>query len=187
MIVVIAISTLIFGVITWTIVFFYTTNAYVIEQSDAVSAGRAGIEELVSDIRESTYSDIGSYPVVSMATTSVVFYSDVDLDTNVEYIRYYLSGTEFRRDSKQATGNPLSYTNAATTTSVIARNVRNGEQGIPIFTYYNEDGDVITNMSQVSDLRFVSIRLIVNVNPNRLPNEFVIRSSATLRNIVSEN
>ena len=52
-----------------------------------------------------------------------------------------------------------------------------------IFTYYNGDGLEIIPGNDLDEVRFVEVNLIVNVDPNRQPEEFVLRSSAYLRNL----
>ena len=44
-------------------------------------------------------------------------------------------------------------------------------------------GTEITDYDNISDVSFVKVNLIVNVNPLRLPNEFMLRGTATLRNL----
>jgi len=83
----------------------------------------------------------------------------------------------------EPSGDPLVYTDAETS-SVVSNQVRNVANSITTFTYYDEDGILITDYARAADVRFVRLDLVVNVNPNRLPNELTLRSSATLRNLI---
>lgn len=177
------------GMVTSAIVFFYRTNAYTMQQSSAIASARKGVEVAVEDIREATYSDEGIYPVYDMGSTTFYCYSDIDKDDHVERVRFYLTGTASTTLVKEVTnsgGDPLSYDGpeATTTTEIISEHVRNNDLATKIFIYYDNTGTEITDYNKVLDVSFVEIKLIVNVNPNRAPDDFELRSSTALRNYV---
>jgi type II secretory pathway pseudopilin PulG len=179
----VGIIVIIMGVVVSSVLFFYRANSVTLEQSYEVDQARKGVSHLVRDLREATLADTGAYPLASLASTSLTFYSDVDGDTNVEQITYALIGTTtLTRTVLNSTGNPLAYTGVGSSTNV-SQYVRNLEEGQPIFRYYDEDGAEISNYTDILRPRFVSITLIVNISPVRAPNEFTLRSSATLRNL----
>src|SRR5690606_26495087 len=128
-------------------------------------------------------SDTGAYPLVAIGSTTMAFYSDLDRDNDVELIRLYLDGTSFKKRVTNPTGSPAVYNEANGTESVVSQNVRNIEQGVPIFEYFNSAGTKITSYGNVTPAVFVKVSLIVNVNPETLPNEYVLRSSAAIRNL----
>jgi hypothetical protein len=169
--------------ITSTLITFYRSNAYTIEQGLAVESARRGMARTVREMREIQYASNGAYPIVSIAQDSFTFYSDVDSDTAIERVRYVVEGTDFVRYVLDPTGDPLAYTGTETS-SVVSDEVRNLGNNITTFTYYDTDGAVITDYSRAVYVRFVRLDLVVNVNPNRLPNELTLRSSATLRNLI---
>lgn len=178
-----SIFVVIVGILVSSLTIFYRSNEYNLEQAVAVNSARKGVELMVRELREVTFSEEGSYPIIDMSTTSISFYSDTDRDDGIERIRYTLMGNEFRRAQTDATGVPLQYNNLDEATSTVAYDVRNNEQGIPIFDYFNSEGNQILDMNSIADVAFVRVNLVVNINPIRLPNEFVLRSSATLRNL----
>lgn len=179
----IAVSTVIIGAITASVLYFYRSNTNILEQTIQVENARRGVEFMMRDIREAAYSDLGNFPVAAIATTSFTFYTDLDRDKSVEKVRYYLEGTVLKKSLVNATGVPLVYNDATAEVSTISQYIRNGIQGLPVFRYYTATGTEITNFSNVQDVAFVSTSLIVNVNPERLPGEFTLHSSATLRNL----
>lgn len=181
-VVAVAIVAVIMLAIVGSIIFFYRANRSALEQSFQINNARKGVELLVRDLREATAGDDGSYAVVSVASTSVSFFSDIDSDLTVERISYELSGTTLFRGVLDSSGVPLSYAGAAAT-STVSEYVRNLEESEPIFRYYNTDGIEITNYADFQKVRFVSVSLIVNIEPIRAPEEFTLRSSATLRNL----
>lgn len=172
-------------VVTSFIVSFYRYNAYGIEQSSAIGSARRGIDPTINNIREATYSDEGAYPVISAAQNSFSFYSDIDSDNGIEKVRLFLDSGTFKKGITKSAGDPLSYDGQPETFLLMSDNVRNVEQGVKIFTYYDSSGAEVTDLSDVSSITFLTMDVIVNVNPNRDPNEFTLRASAALRNLKS--
>ncbi|MCW9054511.1 MAG: type II secretion system GspH family protein [Candidatus Pacebacteria bacterium] len=176
---------IVLGALVASIGFFYRSNTHALEQSFAVQSARKGIEGMVKDIREATFSDEGAYPIVSIATSTITFYSDVDSDIFIERVRYFLDGTDLKRGVTDSAGDPLTYNDVEEEVSTISDNVRNNAESIDIFTYYNGAGSEISTAS-TTDVRFIKAEVVVNVNPSRLPNNYTLRSSATLRNLRDE-
>jgi type II secretory pathway pseudopilin PulG len=161
---------------------FYRANTYTLQQAQAVSSARRGIERMVSVVRETNYSSDGAYPIISMSPTSLEFYADIDADPLMERVRYFIDGTSLKQGVIDPSGDPPAYTSAEEVT-VVSDNVLNISQGVTTFKYFDTVGVEITDMSNVTSLRFVRADMVVNINPNRLPNEITLRSSATLRNL----
>lgn len=162
---------------------FYSTNTYTLEQAQAVSDARRGIDQTVAFIREASLASDGAYPVISIGEHEFAFYSDIDDDPLIERVRFFLDGTKLQRGVVDPSGSPLSYDESTEVVSTVSQNVRNLEQDVTTFRYYDEEGDEITPPDGVSDTRFITIDLVVNVSPDQLPNELTISSSATLRNL----
>ncbi len=168
--------------IVTSILSFYRANTYTLEQAHAVSEARRGIERMVQVIRETAYSSEGAYPIISMSTSSLSFYADIDKDPLVEKVRYFIEGAALKQGIVEPSGDPPSYTQAETVTTV-SQYIRNISQNVNTFAYYDQNGAAISSMSNITAVRFVRVNTIVNVSPDRLPNELTLRSSATLRNL----
>lgn len=181
--VVISVFTLIMVAVMSSILYFYKSNTIILEQAYAINSARKGIEFMVRDIREVIYSDEGAYPIISMDANSFYFYSDIDRDNSVERVRYFIDGTDLKKGITESFGDPPQYLDSNEIVSVISDNSRNLEQGISVFRYFDNKGNEIIDYNNISDVAFVKINLVVNVNANRLPDEFTLRSSATLRNL----
>lgn len=153
------------------------------EQAIAVENARRGVEQMVRDIREADYSDSGAYPIVEIGSTTMAFYSDLDRDDDVELVRLFLDGSTFKKRITNPSGSPATYNEAGGVESVLSENVRNEEEMTAIFDYFDSDGAHILSYDNVTPVSYVRVSLIVNVNPAMLPNEFVLRSSATIRNL----
>lgn len=179
-----ALFTILSFVVLNSIATFYRYNAYTIAQSYQVSHARRGVERLVQDMREMIYADDGSYPLVTMGSTSVSFYSDVDRDDSVEFVTYDLNGSTFTKNIYEATGTPPIYSTSTPNQSItLSEYVQNNNQNTPVFTYYMNSGAEATASSTVTDVGYIGVNLIVNIDPVRDPGEFSLRSSASLRNI----
>jgi prepilin-type N-terminal cleavage/methylation domain-containing protein len=183
MLVVIAVATIVLALITDSILSFYRSNTSTFEQAVQVDEARRGVDRLVRDLREVAYADTGNFPLATISTTSISFYSDVDRDYSAELVRYYLSGTVLRKGIINATGTPPAYNPADEQITVISQYVRNGLQSLPIFRYYNASSTEIAAGTGTTSIKYIRIDLVVNVDPNRLPGEFTLRSNAALRNL----
>lgn len=161
----------------------YRGHRFVFEQADATRSARTGIEQVVRDLREASYADSGAYPIVEMSADGITFYSDYDNDGRVERIQYILEGTNLKKSTTESAGDPPSYAIEADTVSIISDNVRNGAVSVPLFTYYDRGGVLMSDYTQVGDVAFVLARVVVNIHPERAPEDFELRSSAALRNI----
>ncbi len=179
----ISVFTLVMLAIVSTLLYFYRTNAYTIEQAEAVTSAQRALEHSVRTIREAAYSSQGAFPISSIAANDFVFYADIDSDPLIERVHYYISGTNLMRGILEPTGNPPDYTGSETA-SVLATYVRNTAQGLSTFRYYDELGTEITNFANWTSVRFVKVSLAVNVNVAILPNQYVLSSSAAIRNLI---
>lgn len=184
-IVYIALFGLVFLALTNAIITFYQSNRYTLEQMNQLDSARKGVSALVTGIREATYSESGAYPIESAEANGMIFYADTDNDGTVERVRYFLSGNNFQKGVIVPTGSPAVYAPASETVATLAEYIRNAEQGVNMFAYYDTNGALMAEPVTLVGVRYVKISVIVNVNPATMPNEFTLRSSATIRNIKS--
>lgn len=171
------------GTISSSIIYFYRSNRYTLEEAYAVASAQDGIAATVANIRAGAYSAQGAFPIVSIAANDFVFYADVDGDSLVDRVHFYLQGTNLMRGVKEATGNPLDYAGSETPT-IIAQHVRNTDQGVATFRYYDALGAEIVNYANWSSVRSVKVTLVVNVNTVSSPNPLTLYSTAAIRNLI---
>jgi type II secretory pathway pseudopilin PulG len=177
-----SITSMLLLAIVQSVQYFYRTNTYAVEQGAAITSAQRGIESMIKTMREAAYSSNGAWPIIEMATTSITFYADVDEDPFIERIRFSVEGNSLMRGVIDPTGDPPLYTDPEQLSSV-SDFVRNNEQNVPLFTYYDVNGSVMTDLSKIAEVRFIAATVVVNINPNRLPNQFTLRSTAALRNL----
>ena len=186
MLVVIAITAAVAGSLLYVIQNFYRSNAYVFESAVSVDTARRGIGTTLQDIREASYGDDGSYPIQSVSTSSITFFSDLDDDQGVERVRIFIQNGTLYRVITNSGGNPPSYTGQTSATTTILTYIRNGTS-TPLFKYYNAEGALLSATStDVSEITSVAATLMIDLNPNRAPNILTLTGSATLRNYTSQ-
>lgn len=179
----VAIFTLVMYAVFTGISTFYTYNAYSIAQAHQVDQARRGIEILVRDIREMTYADNGAYPLAIMEPHRIGFFSDIDRDNSVEYVEYTLTGTTIDKQIFGATGTPPLYATTSEATHVLSRYVQNNIQGTSTFLYFDQNGALAGTSTNVTDIAYIRAQIIVNIDENRDPGQFMLKSSAALRNL----
>jgi hypothetical protein len=93
-------------------------------------------------------------------------------------------GNELKKGVIEPVGNPATYPTDQEKISIITSYIRNNP---PIFGYFDENGDEIVSAPfRLTDTKLMKIFLVVNVDPNRPPNEFQLESYVQLRNLETE-
>ncbi len=183
--VVIAINTLLFLVIVNSIVQIYQSNSYTSAQSNEIDSVRRGLTIWTRDTREMTFAANGAFPLAVVEDYRLAFYGDIDRDNSVEYVEYKLATTTLYKRTSNPVGYPAVYNvNTPDSTLILSEYVQNLNQSQVMFTYYNNSGNLILSpTSMISDIRYIRMSIIVNIDPLRSPGEFMLQSSATPRNL----
>ena len=168
-----------------TVLYFYRTSHYALEEASAVASAQHGIDLMIRTMREASYASNGAYPIVSIGPNDVKFYADIDPDSGVEQVRYFLSGTNLMKGIVEPTGDPSIYTSAESDT-LVSENLRNAAQGVAVFTYYDKNGAQIINYAKIAEVRFITANISVDVDPFRTPTPISLKSSAALRNLIGQ-
>lgn len=169
--------------ITSSILLFYRSSTYAIQEAQALTSTQHAMDSVVKTIREAAYSSVGAWPIVSLATSSLTFYANIDSDSYVERVHYYLSTTTLYLGVLKPTGDPANYGGSETVT-VLADYIQNNPQQVNLFTYYDGSGTQISDMTKIGDVRYVTVNITADLNPLRAPTVTTLRSSAALRNLI---
>lgn len=162
----------------------YQNNSYTFAQADEVNHARRGIYALSQDIREMTYGEDGTFPMVIKDDNRIGFYSDIDKDDSAEYVEYEIATTTLYKHVFNPTGNPPVYDLASPDESfILSEYVQNVSQGTSTFYYYDTNNTLLSSSSLLTDVRYVKAQLIINIDPFRSPGEFMLRSSIAPRNL----
>jgi prepilin-type N-terminal cleavage/methylation domain-containing protein len=165
--------------------YFYQSNAYLFEAAVALENAQRGLNTSLRHIREAVSGEDGSYPLASVATSSVTFHADVDFDNAVERVRYFMQGGTLYESVTNAAGNPPSYTGQAAATTTVIQYVRNGTS-TPIFRFYDENGAELSAPFDVGAIQSIGITIQTDLNPQRLPNVYTLSGNASIRNIINQ-
>jgi len=103
----------------------------------AMLESRKILSTMVTELRSTVPSALGSYPIESVATSSIVFFADVNADDVSDRIRYFVDPITrtVKRGVILATGEPPAYT-AGETFSTLVNDVAN-DTSTPLFDYYD--------------------------------------------------
>lgn len=185
--VVIAISIFTVGILTFTLLFVkgWQSNKNALEEGQASMAASTGVRKAVDVIRKSRQGDNGSYSIVSATSNDLKIYSDVDGDDDTERVHYYLENGNFKMGiTNPDTQVPPNYASSDETVNIVAQYVDNNGQ--PLFSYYDESGNLLTGTINVNEIRMIKIYLRVDANPNLPPDPVVVQSFVTPRNLIRE-
>ncbi len=167
------------------VVNFYQMNSYVIFQSNEIEFARRGLQTWASDARAINFADDGTFPVVISESDRVGFFTDEENDSSMEYVEYILVDTTLYKKTYKASGYPPVYDFInPVRTEVLSEYVRNTEQGVTTFKYFDGAGNETVFLT---DIRYLEMNIIVNVEPSRSPGEFALRSGSTPRNLNFNN
>jgi len=93
-------------------------------------------------------------------------------------------GNELKRGIIEPTGSPIEYPSDQEKIYLLTPYVRNDP---PIFEYFDKDGNKIEEYpARLIDTKLMKVYLVVNVDPNRPPQDFELESYVQLRNLKEE-
>ena len=117
----------------------------------------------INELRNMSNSSTGAYALASSTGQSIMFYSNIDADADMERIRYFALNGRLYKGVLEPVGNPLTYTPANEKTFVAQDNLANGAD--PVFYYY--DGDFtgaespLAQPVNVTEVKFVKAEIRV--------------------------
>ncbi|MFZ5390971.1 MAG: PulJ/GspJ family protein [Patescibacteria group bacterium] len=145
---------------------------------------RLAINKLTTELRRTSVSSLGSYPLAETETTALTFYANLDQDSDKEKIRYFVEGTTLKRSVTKPSGSPLSYQTGSTITDELVYNLTNPTA---IFSYYDNSYDgqssPLTPPINTNLVRLIKINLTVDATPNLSPLPYAVSTQVNLRNL----
>src|SRR3990167_2577518 len=135
LIVSLAILTMIAIIITTFQQDIFVVNRGLVVQLKAQDDARKTVETMLTEMRGMSFSELGGYPIEEAEESSIIFYSDIDNDSVVERIRYFIDGSNLKKGIVEPTGDPLEYVIENEVVSVVAENLTS--QTEPLFGYFN--------------------------------------------------
>ncbi len=158
------------------------------EQLSTQNEGRKVVQDFVNDLRRANASSIGAYPIELAQSQQIIFYSNVDSDNWHERVRYFLQGTTLKRGVIKPSGNPLTYNPATEVALDVAHDMANATSSI--FYYYDQNYSGVSSSPMaypinISAIRMVGIKLMLEEKPNVAPAPFNIEAKTEIRNLKS--
>ena len=146
---------------------------------------RRALKVMSAEIRATSPSSIGAYAIAETATSSFIFYSNIDDDSFKERVRYFLEGTVLKKGVTKPAGDPLTYNPASETISDVVRDVANGTTAL--FSYYDTDYDgtsqPLVQPINISIVRLVRIVIMVDRDSSVLPGPITLTTQISMRNL----
>lgn len=161
-------------------------NKYSQDSLSAAQDARTIIRTMVKELRSTSTSNNGSYPVILAATNTISFYSDTDGNGTKEQIRYFITSNTLKKGLITPAGSPLVYNQGSEVISTLAIDIKNATSS-SLFEYFSGNyagtSSPMTQPVDVSKVRLVKINLIIDANPNKSPISRVYTSQVNLRNL----
>jgi len=115
------------------------------------------IRPVSNEIRTAIFSENGSYPLAEATSSSLIFYSNIDSDTETERVRYFLEDNSLKRGIAEYNTQTSDYDLGSEQITVLINNVSSQN----IFTYYDLNNNETTTLRNI---RLVKISLEINSN-----------------------
>jgi hypothetical protein len=91
------------------------------------------------------------------------------------------SGDQLKKGVIESVGTPATYPVSQEQVTIISSYVRNAP---PIFSYYDKNGELITTDPAIlRDTQMMKLLMVVNVNPNRPPDNYELEQYVQMRNL----
>ncbi len=141
---------------------------------------------IASELRAASPSSLGAYPIGQAATSSIVFYSNIDADALKERLRYFVANGRLQRGVIKPTGNPLSYNPAQEQLSTVVRHVANATN-TPIFEYFDStyEGTLspLSSPVNIPAVRLVKVTLHIDEDAAVPPLSVIFTTQVSMRNL----
>lgn len=164
----------------------FSLNTNLQSSLNAQLEARHLIKTIISEIRKTSPSENGTYPIELASSTGITFYSDVGNNGSVDKVRYYLSGKTIKKGVITPTGNPAVYNSGSEVTTTLLNYVV-ASSTLPIFQYYTSSYSGTTSPiampPDISTIRLIKITVIIDTDPNRSPTPIIATSQVSLRNL----
>jgi type II secretory pathway pseudopilin PulG len=164
-------------------IFSFNSNAQ--KNLNAQSDARKVLKDMVKELRSTSPSSLGSYPIVLASTTAITFFSNIDNGAHKEQVRYFLQGKELKKGIIKPSGSPLSYDPASEQIITLIGDINNG--ATPIFDYFDSNytgtSTPLSQPVQITKIRLVRITVKIEKDPSKSLGPLIVESQVFLRNL----
>jgi type II secretory pathway pseudopilin PulG len=144
------------------------------------------LRPFAAEVRSATISNIGGFPIEKAATTTMIFYSDIDDDGLKDRIRYFVEDDQFKKGTIVPDGDPFFYDPADEKVKIIARRVVPDEI---VFEYYDDtyngsaSSTPLTYPMDLTEITLVKAKLLIDASSNGRESIVEISTQAMFRNL----
>jgi len=89
----------------------------------------------------------------------------------------------FKKGVTDPTGWPIEYLPENEKIFIISENIMNEYRGEKVFSYYDGDNNLLSPEDRMEKTTRMHLKLIVNIDPNRPPDDFILESDVQIRNL----
>lgn len=140
---------------------------------------------MAREIRAAAPSANGAFPLVSVASSSISFFSDIDGNGQRDLVRYYLSSSTLMKGVTAPAGSPLAYSTSTESTYTVMSDVRNATTSI--FSYFDNTyagtSSPLAYPVSIQSVRLVRIDLVLDANADRAPATKTFTTQVSVRNL----
>ena len=132
-------------------------------------------------LREAQPSPTGAYPIISATNTSVTFYASRS-GTQVQQIRFFLTGNTLQQGVIEPVGSPATYPAANEKVVTLLTNV----SSTSIFSYYTNGytgTQSAMNPITINTIRLIRLSITFDPAANLAPGPYTIDVQAQIRNL----
>jgi len=156
------------------------------EQVRITEDARVQLERMSDAIRDArsldlTGDNLSSYPsevwLQSGKDYEIQFYTNLDEDSEIEQVRYFLEGTDLKRGVRDP------HDDQSEQVVTVARSLRNVSHARPLFRYYapGSQAPLTTPVVVTGDVERVEIILLIDVEENQAPGAAEVSTVVTPR------
>ncbi|HPU92366.1 MAG TPA: hypothetical protein PLD97_02090, partial [bacterium] len=112
------------------------------------------------------------------------FYSDIDADSYPEKVRYFISGSVFKKGVTKPSGNPLTYNPLNEVVVDVVHDLTAGQQPFLYFdSSYTGSGQALSFPVNILNIRVIHLSLTIDQKPSVSPLPITVSSKVELRNL----
>jgi prepilin-type N-terminal cleavage/methylation domain-containing protein len=145
------------------------------------------LQIMTSEIRSAGPSASGAFALESAATSSFVFYSDIDKSGSVKRVRYFFTSSTIYKGTTAPTGIPAIYPTSTEVVVNVVDNV-NLSASSSLFTYYDSaytGTQGAMSSTAIQNIRLVNIAFGATIQPQQAPGPQYFSAMVAIRNLRS--
>lgn len=153
----------------------------------AESEAKIALAKLSRELRSTQTAITGAYPLESVSSSSLTFYSDINNSGKPARLRYFVEGNDLKRGVVVPTGEPYVYDLPQESVKTVISNLL--ATTTPIYSFFNnayygaDEVGVLGENVEIKDIRLVRINFFIRPDNRQPSNYYELTSQVMLRNL----